>query len=216
VKITHLGHSCLLVEAGGARILIDPGAFTPGFEELTDLDAVLVTHQHADHVDLQRMPVLLTANPRAQVRAEEQAAAELKKAGVDAVPLQVGGEIRIGAALVTGVGGIHAEIHADLPRVGNVGLLVAEDGGPTLFQPGDAYEAVPAGVDVLAVPLSAPWAKFSETADFVRAVRPGRLFPIHEAVLSAVGRALYLRQLQNFLPDGAELLDLAGAEPTAF
>jgi L-ascorbate metabolism protein UlaG (beta-lactamase superfamily) len=216
VKITHLGHSCVLVEIGEARILIDPGAFTHGFEELTGLDAVLVTHQHLDHLDVERLPVLLEANPEARLLTEAEAAAELEKVGIEAEPLHVGNQIRFGAAQVTGVGGIHAEIHADIPRVGNVGLLLSEDGGSTLFHPGDAYAAVPAGVDILAVPLSAPWAKFSETADFVRAVRPGLLFPIHEAVLSPPGRAIYLRNLQNLLPEGAELVDLVSAEPTTF
>ena len=44
MRITHLGHSCLLVETAGQRILIDPGVFSHGFEELTDLSAVLITH----------------------------------------------------------------------------------------------------------------------------------------------------------------------------
>ena len=41
VRLTRYGHSCLLVESAGARILVDPGGFSHGFEELTGLDAVL-------------------------------------------------------------------------------------------------------------------------------------------------------------------------------
>jgi L-ascorbate metabolism protein UlaG (beta-lactamase superfamily) len=215
VKITHLGHACVLVESGGARILIDPGAFTKGFEELTDLDAVLVTHQHADHLDVERLPLLLEANDGAQLLTEAEAAAELEKVGIDAQPLHVGAEVTFGGVLVSGVGGIHAEIDPAIPRIGNVGILISGDGEPTFFHPGDAYEATPSGVDVLGVPLHAPWAKLSETVRFARAVGAGRMFPVHDGLLLPVGRGLYLNQLRNLAPD-TELLDLAGAGATDF
>jgi L-ascorbate metabolism protein UlaG (beta-lactamase superfamily) len=215
VKITHLGHACVLVETGGARILIDPGAFTQGFEELTDLDAVLVTHQHADHLDVERLPLLLEANPKAKLLTEAEAAAELDKVGIDAAALHVGNEVRLGEMRITGVGGIHAEIDPGIPRIGNVGLLVTVSGEPTLFHPGDAYEATPEGVDLLAIPLSAPWAKLSETVSFAQKVGAGRMFPIHDALLVPGGRGVYLANLGKLVAD-TELQDLAGAGATDF
>ena len=84
MRITHLGHACLLVEAGGQRILVDPGAFSPGLADVTGLDVILVTHQHADHVDLLRLPVLMEINPQARLYAEPQAAAAMQEAGIGA------------------------------------------------------------------------------------------------------------------------------------
>lgn len=96
-KITHFGHACVLL-SGARRVLLDPGAYSTGFEALRDLDAVLVTHEHPDHLDQDRLPALLDANPAVQL---------------DTVPDDV--EM---------VAGEHAVIHPDLPGVANNGYLV--------------------------------------------------------------------------------------------
>ena len=52
MKITRYYQSCLLVEEGSARILIDPsGAEAERFDSFGKLDAVLYTHEHSDHFD---------------------------------------------------------------------------------------------------------------------------------------------------------------------
>jgi hypothetical protein len=43
-------------------------------------------------------------------------------------------------------------------------------------------------VEVLLVPIGAPWLKLAESIDFVRAVRPQRAHPTHDAVLSEIGQ----------------------------
>lgn len=211
MKITHLGHSCLLIETGGARLLVDPGTFSSGFEELTGLDAVLVTHAHPDHVDLARLPELLEANDGVVLAVEPALAADLGPMGARA--LHPGDVLEVAGATVEAVGGEHAEIHPDVPRVGNVGLLVRADGEPTLLHPGDSYATVPEGVDVLALPLSAPWARIATTVDFLRAVAPTVAFTVHDATLSAAGRGAYLRTATSLAPEGTRLVDTGGSGP---
>lgn len=218
MRLTHLGHACLLVEIDGARLLIDPGSFSHGFEELTDLDAVIITHQHADHVDVQRLPMLLEANAGALLVAEPETAAELTGAGIAAQPLHAGDELTVAGVRVRAAGGRHAVIHPDLPRVGNVAVLVgtsrADGGSGLLLHPGDAYDVVPADVDVLALPLSAPWAKAAETVDYLRAVAPGVAVPVHDALLTPAARGLYVGLCTALGPGGTTVTDLAGAGAT--
>jgi L-ascorbate metabolism protein UlaG (beta-lactamase superfamily) len=216
MRITHLGHSCLLLEYDDARILIDPGTLTADLEFVEDVDAILVTHEHPDHLDVDRVPALVKASPTARLLAEPGAVAVLAEAGVAAEPFAAGQAVAFGSVAVTGVGGQHAVIHRDIPRIGNTGLVLTAEGSPTVFHPGDMIDTVPDGVDVLAVPLSAPWCAFKETADFVRAVAPAVAVPIHDAIVSPAGRAVYLRQTTALAPEGTTVRDLAGQGPTDF
>ena len=213
MRITHLGHSCLLVETGGQRILIDPGTFSPGIADVTGLHVILVTHQHGDHVDLQRLPAVLEANPQARLYAEPQAAAVMEKAGIAAEHTVSGEVLTFGRVQVTPVGEQHALINEALPRVGNLGVVLRSEGEPSVFHPGDAYDAEPGQVDILALPLNAPWTASRDTVAFAQRISPRVVVPIHDALLSAIGRRLYLSQVQSFGPEGMEVRDLSDGTP---
>jgi L-ascorbate metabolism protein UlaG (beta-lactamase superfamily) len=216
MRLTHLGHACLLVETGGQRILIDPGVFSPGIIDVTGLNLILVTHQHADHVDLERLPAVLEANPQTRLYAEPQAAAVMQEAGIAAEHTVAGEPLSFGPVQVMPVGDKHALINEALPRIGNLGVVLRAEGEPTLFHPGDAYDAEPGKIDVLALPLSAPWTASRETVAFAQRLSPRVSVPIHDVLLSAVGRGSYLSQVRSFGPPDMEVRDLSDGVTVEF
>ncbi|WP_106847794.1 MBL fold metallo-hydrolase [Blastococcus sp. Marseille-P5729] len=203
MKITHLGHAAVLVETAGARILIDPGSFSDQWHGLTELDAVVITHQHPDHVDAEHVPGLLEANPSARVYCEPSVPQAVDLAGATALPS--GERATVGAVEIAAVGGEHAIIHRDIPMIGNVGVLIRAEGEPTLFHPGDSLAVCPEGVDLLALPVMGPWAALKEHIDFVRAVGAPRAFPIHDGLLNERGWGLYTSRTADM--SDTEVLD---------
>lgn len=214
--ITHLGHACLLLEMADTRVLVDPGTFADDLSGVSDLAAVLVTHQHPDHLDVESLPGLLSANSGARLVTDPETAKQLQDKGIDAEPLQAGDELMVGAVTVSGVGEMHALIHDDIPRIHNTGMRLTAPGEPTFFHPGDALDAEPGQVDVLAFPLSAPWARSRDMTGFLRRLAVPHAIPVHDALLSEVGRTLYLTQAGNLGWKETQIHDLSGGRSREF
>ena len=216
MRVTHLGHACLLVEAADRRILIDPGTFS-SFEDQRGLDGILVTHNHPDHFDPQGAAKLIAANPSASVHTDPLTAEKLRGEGLSAIPTKEGEDFTIGDITVSPVGELPAFTPDAMPRIPNIGLVLRAAGAPTLFHPGDAYDAEPGQVDVLAHPLNAPWAASRDSIAFVARIAPKAFVPIHDALLSEVGRKMYAGHIEQF--SGVEdltLVDLRDDESATF
>ncbi|MDV6011196.1 MBL fold metallo-hydrolase [Haloechinothrix sp. LS1_15] len=200
MRIVHYRHACVLVETASARILIDPGAFSAGYEQERNLDAVLITHQHYDHIDADSLPSLLEANPGARLITDPGTKDTVAKLGLTSETANPGDRLQIAGSTVAVTGGQHAVIHPDIPGITNVGYLV--DGG-AFYHPGDAFHVPSESVDVLGLPTAAPWLKAAEAVDFLRAVAPRIAVPIHEAVLAYP--AMHYGLFTNLAPDGTEV-----------
>ncbi|MCW4354924.1 MBL fold metallo-hydrolase [Hoyosella sp. YIM 151337] len=207
MRLTHFGHSCILAELDGTRILFDPGNFSHGFEGITGLDAILITHQHPDHADVQRLPALTDANPGAALYADPQTAAQL---GGRWQAVHPGQRFTVGAVEASVGGGRHAVIHPDIPVIDNVAYLLGTESAPgQLLHPGDSLFVPWQPVDVLAIPAAAPWMKVSEAVDYLRAVCPRVAVPIHQGLLSDNGLGIYYGRLSEMSRDDTEFRTLS-------
>jgi L-ascorbate metabolism protein UlaG (beta-lactamase superfamily) len=185
MRLTHLGHACVRLEEGGRTLVIDPGGFSAP-DALDGADAVLVTHEHPDHVVPMRLAEAATANPDLRVWTNEGVAAHLAKITELVMVVAHGDTFTAAGFEVAVVGERHAVIHPDLPGVPNTGYLV----GGEVFHPGDAFTVPDVPVGTLLIPAAAPWSKVSEVVEYARAVNAPRSFPIHDAILSDAGRGL--------------------------
>ena len=211
MRITKFGHSCVRVEYAGTTLVIDPGVFTQP-EALTGADAVLITHEHVDHY----LPDHLLGS-QAPVFTIDAVAAKIAKDAPevrDRVTVVAPEETFDAAGIpVRAVGELHAVIHEDLPRFHNSGYVVT-CGDESVYHPGDALTGPGQQVDVLCVPVCAPWMRVSEGVDFAREVAAARNLAIHDRVFSEAGLSIVdghfgalLGRAQTFarIPDGDDL-----------
>lgn len=185
MKITKLGHCCLLIEEAGERILTDPGNYSESQNEVKDIDFVLITHEHQDHLHIDSLKIVLENNPQAKVITNTAVAKLLDEASI-AYELIADNETRkLGEVAVQALEAEHAEIHKEWPRVLNSGFFIADK----LFYPGDALIDPKREVEVLALPVAGPWIKIGEAVDYALHLKPKHTFPVHDAGLKQPGVA---------------------------
>ncbi len=203
MRIKLRGHSC--VEAGtiDGKVLLDPGGFSQLDDAFNGINAVLITHEHADHADQPAIAAALEANPVLELYAPEALAQSLRgqlppASQAQVVAVRAGADFIVGGIRIRTFGGTHATIHHSIPLVANVGYLLGDRavGQREIFHPGDSYQ-VPIGAkpDVLLLPVMAPWGKMAEAADFAVAVDAACWIPIHDGLLNGNGLGLFDRQL---------------------
>lgn len=177
MKITKLGHCCLLIETKDKRILTDPGSYTiEAHSKLENIDFILFTHEHQDHFHLESLKIVLENNPEAIVYCNNSVSELLDNEGIKNKIIKNGDKILLGGISVAGIGEKHAQMHKDIPLSDNVGFFIDEK----LWYPGDAFTNPEREVEILALPVSGPWMKIGEALDYAILLKPKVAFPVHD------------------------------------
>ena len=187
MRFLKYSHACVRVESDAAVLVIDPGGLTER-QALDGADAVLITHEHFDHLDVDALADELSKRPSVRIYTHPAVASQLGDMSDAVTTVESGDAFEAAGFPIRAFGGLHAEIHPDVPRVPNLGFLVAD----SLYHPGDSFD-VPGDVEVdtLFVPISGPWLKLSESVDFVRRIRPRRAYALHDCLLSEAGFTVF-------------------------
>ncbi|PYY65452.1 MBL fold metallo-hydrolase [Curtobacterium sp. MCPF17_003] len=207
MEVTKLEHACQVIAESDARLVLDPGNFTRPVDA-TGVVAVVVTHEHPDHVTPEQVRRILDANPGAVVIGPEGVRAALAEVDITVDVVTDGDHRTVGPFALTFHGTRHQLIHASVPIVDNTGVLV----NGRLFHPGDSYTDPGVPVEVLAAPVGAPWLKVAEMMDYVAAIAPSRAYPIHEATLSEVGFGMHTGRLREAVEPAGSLVVLRPGE----
>jgi L-ascorbate metabolism protein UlaG (beta-lactamase superfamily) len=210
MRLTKLGHACVRLEKDGSALVIDPGIWRgawSGQDPLTSASAVLITHEHFDHIDAEAVRGALGSDAGLELWTSAAVAGQLADFGGRVHPVSHGDTFTAAGFEVHVFGENHAQIHPDVPSVANTGFVV--DG--EVYHPGDSYTVPGDRVPMLLLPVSGPWHKVSEMIDYSREVAPKRAIAIHDALLNENGIGLTQQMLQlAAAPIGA---DFAWVEP---
>lgn len=173
----------MLVEENSVRILTDPGTYSTQQNEVKNIDFVLITHEHQDHLHIDSLKTLLKNNPQAKVITNKSVGTLLEKENIAFSVVEDGQNSDANGVLIEGFGKDHALMYSSIPQIQNTGYFIAN----RLFYPGDALTNPGKQVEVLALPIAGPWMKLPEGIDYAISLKPGACFPVHDGGLKYIG-----------------------------
>ena len=145
-------------------------------ERFRDVTTVVITHTHADHLDLAALEQILTLSG-ARVIGNGEVAATLQEHGIEVTIIDEG-PLTAGAFTLVAIPTPHEPILAPTaPR--HTAFLVNQ----RVLNCGDSFAAplLPyAGVEVLVLPVMAPFLTEVGAFDFARRMRPRQVIPVHD------------------------------------
>jgi len=180
MKITKLEHSGIAVEENGKIVVIDPVEFDNELPALNNVIAIIITHKHSDHFQPEVIKRILETNAGVKVFTTAENAVAIDSANT----AKEGDVVDVDGFRFEFFGKDHAAIIPGQVPCENIGVLINR----TLMMPGDSFDSLGTSPKALCVPSAGPWCKVCESIEYIKAVRPEVVVPIHDAVLSELGK----------------------------
>lgn len=213
MKITKLGHCCLLIQTKGLTILTDPGNFSKAQDTVVGIDVVLITHEHADHFHLTSLQAVLKNNPEARVFTNSSVGQKLAEVGIAFTLLEGQAETEVGGVALAAFDHQHEEIFEEVGQVQNTGYFIDN----RLFYPGDAFCEPGRAVEILALPVAGPWCRIAAAIRYALSVAPKKVFPVHDGMLILERRAAFYIVPEKVLAEkGIEFVNLEEGDEKGF
>ena len=174
IELTKYGHACVKLTKRGKVLIIDPGMLTPPPDLLDEANAILITHEHFDHFDDERVLYTAKRDPRLTIYTCAAVADRLSAVKSQVQIVKDGDRLAVAGFDVSVIGKEHHVGRSSVPVVENVGFFIDQE----VFHPGDALTLYPA--PTLLLPTQAGWMTDADMIGYLQQVNPQRVFPIHD------------------------------------
>ena len=175
----------MVIDINGKRVMTDPAVFSTGHGEEKNIDLIIITHEHPDHFHLESLKKVLENNPSSLIVTNTAVGKLLDQAKIKYQILEDKNSGTFADVYLEAHGNEHAFIRSGVTIVQNTGYFIGED----LFYPGDALTNPNKTVNVLALPVNAPWLKIEDVLQYARAINPKTAFSVHDGMLNEFGLA---------------------------
>lgn len=162
-------------------MLIDPGEFCfiegklkP--EDIPTPDVLLLTHEHPDHYSPQAIKKI-SRGKKPTIITSARLSDLLKKEGLDSITIKADTTVTSGPFTISAFSAPHGPAFT-VPD--NLGFVINNK----VAHPGDSLEfSLPQNIEVIALPIIAPWAIVRYAVDFGIKLKPKLIIPIHDAIM---------------------------------
>lgn len=210
MKISKYIHSCLLFELDGHKLLFDPGSFTfaEGLlspEVFADVNSIVVTHIHADHLDVENIKKIVELSG-ATIYTNMEVGTAIQKSGLNYNLIEEG-VYTVGPFKLEAIPVMHEPLlNAPIPQM--TGFLINDK----VLHPVDSMEdklTKYKGVELLLLVTMAPFTNELRVAAFGDKIKPKRILPVHDGFAKPFFvRSRFQNYAKYFAQSGIEFVEI--------